>query len=153
MFKIPKEYNTDFLTKLQKDELCKAISEYTHLYISDNRLTSSLKDTIEKEKFADIYYNLNTSDKLLSEIVSGNINIRDLPWYEPHKLNSTYWQVYIDKQNKKQETLELMSSVNIFKCRQCGKQKCITYQLQTRSNDEPMTTFVTCLNCNARWKC
>ena len=30
--------------------------------------------------------------------------------------------------------------------------QCTYYQLQTRSADEPMTTFVTCLTCNARWK-
>ena len=27
------------------------------------------------------------------------------------------------------------------------------YQLQTRSADEPMTTFVSCLKCATRWKC
>ena len=26
------------------------------------------------------------------------------------------------------------------------------YQLQTRSVDEPMTTFITCLNCGFKWK-
>lgn len=26
-------------------------------------------------------------------------------------------------------------------------------QLQTRSADEPMTTFVTCVACNNKWKC
>ena len=31
--------------------------------------------------------------------------------------------------------------------------KCTYYQLQTRSADEPMTTFVTCINCGNRWKC
>ena len=25
--------------------------------------------------------------------------------------------------------------------------------LQTRSADEPMTTFVTCIRCSNRWKC
>lgn len=39
-----------------------------------------------------------------------------------------------------------------FKCGRCGKRKCTYYQLQTRSADEPMTTFVTCVNCQKRWK-
>jgi len=30
---------------------------------------------------------------------------------------------------------------------------CALQQLQTRSADEPMTTFVTCVACNNKWKC
>ena len=37
-------------------------------------------------------------------------------------------------------------------CRKCKKNLCIYYQLQTRSADEPMTTFVTCLSCGNNWK-
>lgn len=40
----------------------------------------------------------------------------------------------------------------IFKCRKCQSYKTTYYQLQTRSADEPMTTFVTCTNCNNKWK-
>ncbi|KAK8925630.1 hypothetical protein KSP39_PZI018609 [Platanthera zijinensis] len=39
-----------------------------------------------------------------------------------------------------------------FRCGRCGQRKCTYYQLQTRSADEPMTTFVTCVNCNKHWK-
>ncbi|PWZ21523.1 Transcription elongation factor TFIIS [Zea mays] len=39
-----------------------------------------------------------------------------------------------------------------FKCARCGQRKTTYYQLQTRSADEPMTTFVTCVNCNNHWK-
>lgn len=39
-----------------------------------------------------------------------------------------------------------------FKCGRCGKRKTTYYQLQTRSADEPMTTFVTCVECNNHWK-
>ena len=40
-----------------------------------------------------------------------------------------------------------------FKCNRCKQRKCTYYELQTRSADEPMTIFVTCLNCGKRWKC
>jgi DNA-directed RNA polymerase subunit M/transcription elongation factor TFIIS len=44
------------------------------------------------------------------------------------------------------------ANINMY-CRKCKrKTKCDYYQLQTRSADEPMTTFVTCLECDARWK-
>lgn len=38
-------------------------------------------------------------------------------------------------------------------CSGCKKKtNCDYYQVQTRSADEPMTTFVTCLECDKRWK-
>jgi len=38
-------------------------------------------------------------------------------------------------------------------CSGCKKKsKCDYYQLQTRSADEPMTTFFTCLECDKKWK-
>lgn len=40
----------------------------------------------------------------------------------------------------------------MFKCGKCKSMKTTYYQMQTRSADEPMTTFVTCTNCSNRWK-
>ncbi|KAJ1652613.1 transcription elongation factor TFIIS [Dispira simplex] len=39
-----------------------------------------------------------------------------------------------------------------FMCGRCKQRKCTYFQMQTRSADEPMTTFVTCTNCQNRWK-
>ena len=44
------------------------------------------------------------------------------------------------------------SATDIFKCGKCKQRKTTYYQMQTRSADEPMTTFVTCLVCENRWK-
>jgi DNA-directed RNA polymerase subunit M/transcription elongation factor TFIIS len=38
-----------------------------------------------------------------------------------------------------------------YKCK-CGSNKTYFYQLQTRSSDEPMTTFITCIKCGNKWK-
>jgi transcription elongation factor S-II len=40
----------------------------------------------------------------------------------------------------------------MFKCGKCKTMKTTYYEMQTRSADEPMTTFVSCLNCENRWK-
>lgn len=40
----------------------------------------------------------------------------------------------------------------VFQCKKCKSMKTTYYQMQTRSADEPMTTFVSCLNCNNNWK-
>lgn len=41
----------------------------------------------------------------------------------------------------------------LFTCFKCRSKKTVYAQAQTRSADEPMTTFVTCLKCNNIWKC
>lgn len=40
----------------------------------------------------------------------------------------------------------------MFRCGKCKTYKTTYYQLQIRSADESMTTFVTCMNCKNRWK-
>ncbi|RIA91472.1 transcription factor S-II, central domain-containing protein [Glomus cerebriforme] len=44
------------------------------------------------------------------------------------------------------------AETNMFRCGKCGQRKTTYFQMQTRSADEPMTTFVTCTVCNNRWK-
>lgn len=44
------------------------------------------------------------------------------------------------------------SSDGIFKCSKCNKRKTTYYSRQLRSADEPMTNFITCLNCGHKWK-
>ncbi|KAF8237239.1 transcription elongation factor [Tricholoma matsutake] len=47
---------------------------------------------------------------------------------------------------------EQQAETDAFQCSRCKQRKCRYRQAQTRSADEPMTTFVTCVNCNNRWK-
>ena len=51
----------------------------------------------------------------------------------------------MDKEKEKEYTDQ-------FKCRKCNQRKCTYYMLQTRSADEPMTAFITCINCKNKWK-
>lgn len=40
----------------------------------------------------------------------------------------------------------------VLKCPKCGGCKSFSYSKQTRSADEPMTTFATCVNCKHKWQ-
>ncbi|KAI5190178.1 transcription elongation factor S-II [Nematocida sp. AWRm77] len=44
------------------------------------------------------------------------------------------------------------AETDIFFCTKCKQRKCTYRQLQTRSADEPMTTYVHCVVCNNNWK-
>ncbi|KAH9387187.1 transcription elongation factor S-II [Nematocida major] len=44
------------------------------------------------------------------------------------------------------------AETDIFFCTRCKQRKCTYRQLQTRSADEPMTTYVHCVVCKNNWK-
>lgn len=44
------------------------------------------------------------------------------------------------------------TKTDLLKCGKCKRRNCTYNQLQTRSADEPMTTFVLCNDCGHRWK-
>ena len=66
------------------------------------------------------------------------------------------WKDIYDEKEKRDKVLyevDKSMATDLFTCGRCKKKECSFYELQTRSADEPMTTFVTCLNCGLRWKC
>ncbi|XP_072572453.1 transcription elongation factor A protein 3 isoform X13 [Paramormyrops kingsleyae] len=44
------------------------------------------------------------------------------------------------------------TTTDLLQCGKCKKKNCTYNQVQTRSADEPMTTFVLCNECGNRWK-
>ena len=76
-------------------------------------------------------------------------------FFNSTEMNRDKWQKLIEEKIKRNKNLtsdDMTAATDEFKCYRCKKRKCTYYQLQTRSADEPMTTFVTCLNCGNRWK-
>lgn len=51
-----------------------------------------------------------------------------------------------------QGAVEKRAITDRFVCGKCKKREVSYYQMQTRSADEPLTTFCTCENCGNRWK-
>lgn len=70
------------------------------------------------------------------------------------------WEKLILEKREREENMYAPKTGNtdMFVCSKCQRQgkkatNCSYYQLQTRSADEPMTTYVSCLECGQRWKC
>jgi transcription elongation factor S-II len=102
-----------------------------------------------------VYVNLGV-DRIKQAILSREIKAQDLPFMShqqmlPEKWNSLIEQKRIRDKNKYEVHLE--ASTDNFQCHKCKSRECTYYQMQTRSADEPMTTFVTCIKCGSRWKC
>jgi len=112
-----------------------------------------------KLKYRSLSFNLKdkTNPDLRRRVLEGDIPCKDIITWSVHQLASDKRKednIEIQKQNllNAQARAPTVSSTDQFKCGKCGKRKCTYYQMQTRSADEPMTTFVTCTNCNNRWK-
>ena len=72
------------------------------------------------------------------------------------ELNPEMWEEMMEDRKIRLENKyfpKIEASTDNFQCRKCKKNKCTYYQAQTRSADEPMTTYVTCLECGNNWKC
>lgn len=100
-----------------------------------------------------------TSGGLLERITTKKIKAKDLVRMEADTLmpDGPYAQALMIAKQRELD-IETQKAKNdeeyegIFKCRKCGSKKTTYYQLQTRSADEPMTTYVTCTSCDNRWK-
>ena len=93
------------------------------------------------------------NDKLLENVLSKKITAYALVRMSNDEISG------LDRDKLKKEVLLDVqapapsgSPTTIFTCGKCKKNNCSYYQMQTRSADEPMTTFVTCLECRNAWK-
>lgn len=68
------------------------------------------------------------------------------------------WDFFPEKYDEIRESFRMKGKdkplvEGFFTCGKCKKNYTEFFQLQTRSADEPMTTFVSCLICGNRWRC
>ncbi|KAK1399743.1 Transcription elongation factor [Heracleum sosnowskyi] len=112
-----------------------------------------------KMKYRSIIFNLKDQHNpdFRRKVLLGHIKPEQVVNMSPEEMASD------DRQRQNQEIKEKalfdceigakrQASTTQFKCSRCGKNECTYYQMQTRSADEPMTTYVTCVNCDKRWK-
>jgi transcription elongation factor S-II len=101
-----------------------------------------------------IFNNLN--QKWIDDVNDGTIKSHTLAFMTHQELNHNKWADLIEAKSKRDKNkfeTNLAAATDTFTCRKCKANQCTYYQMQTRSADEPMTTFVTCIPCGNRWKC
>lgn len=134
--------------------ICIEIEKEMHKYNGND--TSNKR---YKEKYRIIYSNIiskNNKD-LKFKIVDGVIKPDFLVNCDPKKLMPEHLQKELEEIHERNlfnaqgATIE-RSVTDRFQCGKCKERKVSYYQLQTRSADEPLTTFCTCEACGNRWK-
>ena len=94
--------------------------------------------------------------ELAGALKTGAMTVRRLEFASHEDMCPGRWKPRLearDERAKQRFEPTLQASTDTQTCSRCKSTKCHYYQLQTRSADEPMTTYYTCLNCGKRWKC
>ena len=118
---------------------------FKSLYISKIR---SICTNINNQSYLN-----NTQFK--NRIINDDINCENISQLSPYDIFPENWQKLIDQKIRKEKLkyeLKPEAMTDMFKCNRCGSRSCTYYEVQTRSADEPMTQFITCLDCNNHWK-
>lgn len=127
------------LSSKKAENVEKSIYNFSVQYASSHCITKSWDDRlfihIYKLKMCEVLKKLTPS--LVKDIENKVVSARDIAFEKEHH----------DEIVDNNEVTD-----GIFQCRQCGSKKTTYYSLQTRSADEPMTNFITCVNCKHRWK-
>ena len=150
------------LNDILKDEknsnnLEKGIFNYSLKESDQNKIVKKW----DNKKFVQIYINrlrsivVNLKGEILEHIKDGTTKPHVVAFMTHQELAPEKWAKLIEAKTKRDinkcET-NLSAATDTFTCRKCKGNQCTYYQLQTRAADEPMTTFVTCLLCSARFK-
>lgn len=94
---------------------------------------------------------------LRRNVLCGNISPQQIATMRAEEMASKELKMVRDSLTKEAIREHQLSKTggtetDMFKCGKCRGKNCSYSQVQTRSADEPMTTFVLCNGCGNRWK-
>ena len=102
-------------------------------------------------------YNLKINESLRSQLQSGELPLKKFVAMTPYEMKPALWEPIFEKiaaknlRNQSRVDPDTMPD-GLLECRKCKSKKTTYFQMQTRSADEPMTVFASCLKCGNRWK-
>jgi len=151
--------NEILLNDKNSKNLEKGIFNYTLKESEHRRIIKKWDNPLFVQIYLDhlrsIFNNLKDNSSILEQINVGSIKPHTVAFMTHQEMRPDRWATLIAnkiiKDKNKFET-NIEAATDTFKCRKCKSNKCTYYQVQIRSADEPMTTFITCLDCGNRWK-
>ena len=158
-----------YFDKLIKDIiLSKKVEQSIYNYIIrmckekdiQRRWSNQIFKNLYHSKVISIYSNLKKdsyiqNDTFLERLKNGQINPEKIGVLSVYDIFPDNWKELLNAKSKRDKIkyeLKPEAMTNLFKCHKCGSRETSYYEVQTRSADEPMTQFITCLKCDNRWK-
>lgn len=135
-----------------------SIFEYALIYCANKKYEPNYIKPIYLDKLNEIVLNLDENKDSIknktfkSNILSGKINPANVAFLSPSQIHPEKWSDIIKKREYIEQRENNIEYSDAYKCFKCGESKCKITQVQTRSADEPMTTFVVCVVCHNTFK-
>lgn len=93
--------------------------------------------------------------RLLQRLKDGEFLPHETAFMTPDNTFPERWSSLLDAKVRRDEYVfqeKPAAMTTQFRCGKCKKNECVYQELQLRSCDEPVTLFITCLNCGNRWR-
>lgn len=128
------------------------VFEFAIVYTIIKNLDSHFICSVYNDQMCDTVYNLeSTVNPIVPRIEDGTLIPQQIPFMSADKLFPEVWEKIVDKRNLIEFKKNNMAATDMYRCKNCGESKTSVIQIQTRSADEPMTNFATCLVCKNRF--
>lgn len=139
----------------KKNELIEKVVEI------ENTINNKFKgESAYSNRVLEILHNIKENEEFRKKIVNGELDAETLASMDEKDM------INKDKRKKIDETIDnKVNSVRsdwekkhaiftsgVYKCKKCGGDKTTQTEMQTRSADEPMTVFITCVDCGNSWR-
>ena len=166
---IREKITENFAELLEDSDIAKQLEEAMLHSVSERAIKENIDVDWNNRVFWNMYRNraiamyenirtdgyVQNTENWLSKLKSREIDVRTFVDMNCVDMCPSRWKEALEKiieMDKKRYSKNDTGSMFMW-CSGCKKKsKCDYYQMQTRSADEPMTTFVTCLECDKRWK-
>jgi DNA-directed RNA polymerase subunit M/transcription elongation factor TFIIS len=132
------------------DRVMEGLNEFAFKYIETNDCTFLIND-IFINKVDELIKIMEESEYLGEMITTGHILPEEIAYMKPHELCPERYKAIVEKKAYEHNQKKNKGS-NIFSCKKCKQSNCEVTQKQTRSADEPATTFVKCLECGFNFR-
>lgn len=102
-------------------------------------------------------YNVKNAPGILDRIRAGQLSAKAFVAMAPREVWPARWEdayaTVAARQLRREAGVDAATAPDgAYTCGKCKSKKTVYTQMQIRSADEPMTTFVRCLNCSKSWK-
>jgi DNA-directed RNA polymerase subunit M/transcription elongation factor TFIIS len=109
------------------------------------------------DRLRSVTINMSHNEHIKKILIERKLNPRDYVFMSHQEINPERWKQLIKEKTIRDENKfnnNQEASTDLFTCPRstCKSKRCTYYEMQTRSADEPMTIFVTCLDCGKNFK-